>query len=99
MYTLRVSVIIFNRYCEICHQFVVKMVESFGCLRLCTLCMSCFKDLLYPSLICGALIVLQILWRGQEAMAETMNTEEWDKGAGIRVVERPASYGAGDNSA
>lgn len=29
-------------------------------------------------------------------MAETMKAEDWDKGAGIRVVERPASYGAGD---
>lgn len=38
----------------------------------------------------------QILWRGQEAMAETLKTEEWDKKAGIRVVERPATYGSGD---
>jgi len=34
------------------------------------------------------------LWRGQEAMAETLKTEEWDQRAGIRVVERPATYGA-----
>ncbi len=40
--------------------------------------------------ICGK----QILWRGQEAMAETLKTEEWDQRAGIRVVERPATYGA-----
>jgi ATP-dependent Clp endopeptidase proteolytic subunit ClpP len=36
----------------------------------------------------------KILWRGQEAMAETLKTEEWDQRAGIRVVERPATYGA-----
>lgn len=30
-------------------------------------------------------------------MAETMKTEDWDKGAGIRVVERSASNGAGDS--
>lgn len=41
-------------------------------------------------------LILQILWRGQEAMAETMKAEEWDKGAGIRVVERSASNGTGD---
>lgn len=29
-------------------------------------------------------------------MAETMKAEEWERGAGIRVVERPASNGAGD---
>lgn len=29
-------------------------------------------------------------------MAETMKAEDWDKGAGIRVVERPAAYGSGD---
>lgn len=39
----------------------------------------------------------KILWRGQEAMAETMKAEDWDKGAGIRVVERPAAYGSGDS--
>eukprot|EP00249_Psilotum_nudum_P013780 c24508_g1_i1 orf=55-1065(+) len=36
----------------------------------------------------------KILWRGQEAMAETLSAEEWDKRAGIRVVERPMTYGA-----
>ncbi|KAG6541004.1 hypothetical protein Mapa_017577 [Marchantia paleacea] len=35
----------------------------------------------------------KILWRGQEAMAETLKTEEWDKRAGIRVVQRPAIEG------
>lgn len=37
----------------------------------------------------------KVLWRGQEAMAETQSAEEWDKSAGIRVVERPMNYGAG----
>jgi hypothetical protein len=27
-------------------------------------------------------------------MAETLSPEEWDKGAGIRVMERPIGYGA-----
>lgn len=38
----------------------------------------------------------KILWRGQEAMAETLSTDAWDKRAGIRVMERPMTYGAND---
>ncbi|KAL2621688.1 hypothetical protein R1flu_001893 [Riccia fluitans] len=38
-------------------------------------------------------VIDKILWRGQEAMAETLKTEEWDKRAGIRVVQRPAVEG------
>lgn len=37
----------------------------------------------------------KVLWRGQEAMAETQSAEEWDRSANIRVVERPMNYGAG----
>lgn len=37
-----------------------------------------------------------ILWRGQEAMADTLSGEEWDKKAGIRVMERPVTYGSGN---
>eukprot|EP00271_Cylindrocystis_brebissonii_P013161 TRINITY_DN32775_c0_g1_i1.p1 TRINITY_DN32775_c0_g1~~TRINITY_DN32775_c0_g1_i1.p1 ORF type:complete len:365 (-),score=73.12 TRINITY_DN32775_c0_g1_i1:513-1607(-) len=33
----------------------------------------------------------KVLWRGQEAMAETLSSEQWDDRAGIRVVERPAA--------
>lgn len=41
-------------------------------------------------------VIDKILWRGQEAMAKTLSAEEWDKGAGIRVMERPAAApGAG----
>ncbi|CAM6088367.1 unnamed protein product [Calypogeia fissa] len=36
----------------------------------------------------------KILWRGQEAMAATLKTEEWDQRAGIRVVQRPSVDGA-----
>lgn len=32
-------------------------------------------------------VIDKILWRGQEAMAETMSGEQWDKKAGIRAVE------------
>lgn len=38
----------------------------------------------------------KILWRGQEAMAETLSTDAWDKRAGIRVMERPMTYGANE---
>eukprot|EP00850_Spirogloea_muscicola_P009369 SM000052S17761 [mRNA] locus=s52:574606:576949:- [translate_table: standard] len=34
----------------------------------------------------------KVLWRGQEAMADTLSAEAWDKNAGIRVVERPMNY-------
>eukprot|EP00245_Coleochaete_scutata_P004900 TRINITY_DN1797_c1_g1_i1.p1 TRINITY_DN1797_c1_g1~~TRINITY_DN1797_c1_g1_i1.p1 ORF type:complete len:355 (-),score=63.72 TRINITY_DN1797_c1_g1_i1:278-1342(-) len=38
----------------------------------------------------------KILWRGQEAMAEVTKSEEWDRRAGVRQVERPApSFGGG----
>ncbi|EFJ04638.1 hypothetical protein SELMODRAFT_131372, partial [Selaginella moellendorffii] len=40
-------------------------------------------------------VVDKILWRGQEAMGETLSPEQWDKRAGIRAVERPMTYGAG----
>lgn len=40
----------------------------------------------------------KILWRGNEAMAETLSSEQWDKKAGIRVMEKPMNYGAGDSS-
>ncbi|KAJ7538577.1 hypothetical protein O6H91_11G055200 [Diphasiastrum complanatum] len=39
----------------------------------------------------------KILWRGQEAMSETLTPEQWDKKAGIRVLERPMTYGAGNS--
>eukprot|EP01018_Ginkgo_biloba_P035579 Gb_12676 [translate_table: standard] len=39
----------------------------------------------------------KILWRGQEAMGEAPSPEDWDKRAGIKVVERPATYGAGNS--
>eukprot|EP00246_Nothoceros_aenigmaticus_P001246 TRINITY_DN116_c0_g1_i2.p1 TRINITY_DN116_c0_g1~~TRINITY_DN116_c0_g1_i2.p1 ORF type:complete len:348 (-),score=41.42 TRINITY_DN116_c0_g1_i2:777-1784(-) len=37
----------------------------------------------------------KILWRGQEAMAETLKSDEWDKRAGIRAIERPMTYETG----
>ncbi|MCO5596835.1 hypothetical protein L7F22_050905 [Adiantum nelumboides] len=40
----------------------------------------------------------KILWRGQEAMAETLSADAWDKRAGIRVMERPMTYGANNQS-
>ncbi|CAI5949316.1 unnamed protein product [Closterium sp. NIES-65] len=36
-------------------------------------------------------VIDKILWRGQEAMAKTLSAEEWDKGAGIRMMEKPAA--------
>eukprot|EP00270_Netrium_digitus_P007943 TRINITY_DN2334_c0_g1_i1.p1 TRINITY_DN2334_c0_g1~~TRINITY_DN2334_c0_g1_i1.p1 ORF type:complete len:359 (-),score=63.32 TRINITY_DN2334_c0_g1_i1:188-1264(-) len=34
-------------------------------------------------------VIDKILWRGQEAMADTLSTDQWDKQSGIRVMERP----------
>jgi hypothetical protein len=36
---------------------------------------------------------LQILDRDVAITAETMNAEAWDRGAGIRMVQRPAAAG------
>ena len=44
------------------------------------------------------IVIYQILWRGQEAMSETLSPEQWDKGAGIRVMERPMPYGVNGSS-
>jgi ATP-dependent Clp endopeptidase proteolytic subunit ClpP len=37
----------------------------------------------------------KILWQGQEAIGDTPSPDEWDKRAGIKLVERPVAYGAG----